>query len=222
MKILTINSTYKAYSTGKIIRDIEAILKPAGYSFVHCYEFGDAAAEDNAYRLSGNMEFRICYKMTRLLGLQYGALSFANVRLLYRIRKEKPDIVHIHCPNALSVNLYSLLNYLKKQHIKTVITNHAEFFYTGNCAHANECNGYLTGCKGCEDFKEAGKSVWFNRTGEAWKKMQRAFSDFQHIYMVAVSPWAEERLGQSTICKHLPHCTILNGIDTENIFYPRA
>ena len=214
MKVLTVNSTYKEFSTGKIISDIEAVLAPSGYSFVHCYEFGDASRETNAYRLSGNIEFRIYYKLARLIGLQYGMIGFSNLRLLHRIRREKPDIVHIHCPNALSINLYKLLNYLKKHKIRTIITNHAEFFYTGNCAHANECMGYLTGCKKCECFKEAGKSLFFNRTAEAWLKMKQAFSDYKYIRMVAVSPWAEKRLGGSTICSHLPHCTILNGIDT--------
>ena len=221
MKVLTVNSTYKEFSTGKIINDIETELSPLGYSFVHCYEFGDKHDDNNAYRLSGKIEFRVYYKMARFIGLQYGMMGFSNLRLLYRIWKEKPDIVHIHCPNALSINLYKLLNYLKKRKIRTIITNHAEFFYTGNCAHANECTGYLTGCKKCEIFKEAGKSLLFNRTAEAWLKMKRAFADYKYLRMVAVSPWAEERLSGSTICKHLPHCTILNGIDTEKVFYPR-
>lgn len=221
MKVLTVNCTYKIYSTGKIIKDIENVLMPLGCSFVHCYEFGDKAEDKNAYRLSGYIEYRIYYVLAHITGLQYGGGFLSNIRLKNIIKREKPDIVHIHCPNAFSVDLYGLLNYLKKNDIRTVITNHAEYFFTGNCAHADECKGYLSGCKSCVHFKEASNSLIFNRTAAAWKRMRQAFKGFTKICMVAVSPWAEDRLNQSVICGHLPSCSIFNGIDTENIFYPR-
>lgn len=35
--------------------------------------------------------------------------------LLNIIKKEKPDIVHLHCLNGYFVDIYKLVNYLKKQ-----------------------------------------------------------------------------------------------------------
>lgn len=221
MKILTINWCYKIYSTGKIIKDIENVLAPQGCTFIHCYESGELSTDENAYRLSGHLEYYFYYVFTRLIGMQYGGGVLSNIRLLNIIKKEKPDIVHIHCPNAYSINLYQLLDFLKKKSINTIITNHAEYFFTGNCAHAFACEGYMTGCKSCDNYKDASHSYLFNRTSAAWKKMKKAFEDFQKIRMVAVSPWAERRIKTSTICKGLPGCTIYNGIDTKGIFHPK-
>lgn len=214
MKILTINCYYEKYSTGKIIKDIESELISKGCQFVHCYECGEKSTEKNAYRLSGYWEYRVYYVLSHLSGAQYAGGILSNVRLKRILKKENPDIVHIHCPNAFSLNLYKLLDYLKKNKISTVITNHAEFFFTGNCAHADACNGYISGCKVCPDYKSATHSIIFNRTKSSWKKMKKSFENFEKIYMVAVSPWAQKRIEHSTICYGLPCCTIYNGIDT--------
>lgn len=220
MKILTINCYYEKYSTGKIIKDIESELISKGCQFVHCYECGEKSTEKNAYRLSGYWEYRVYYVLSHLSGAQYAGGILSNVRLKRILKKEKPDIVHIHCPNAFSLNLYKLLDYLKKNKIPTVITNHAEFFFTGNCAHADACNGYISGCKVCPDYKNVTHSIIFNRTKSSWEKMKKSFENFGKIYMVAVSPWAQKRIEHSTICYGLPCCTIYNGIDT-TIFSPR-
>lgn len=219
MKILTINCYYKEYSTGKIISDIERELASRGCQFVHCYECGEKSVESNAYRLSGYWEYRVYYALSHLLGSQYGGGIFSNLRLMRILKKERPDIVHIHCPNAFSLNLYWLLSYLKKNKIATVITNHAEYFFTGNCAHADDCNGYMSGCRRCPDYKSATHSLLFNRTEKSWKKMKNCFEQFDKICMVAVSPWAEERIKTSTICRGLPCRTIMNGIDTDIFHY---
>lgn len=213
MRVLTINCYYKQYSVGKIIKDIEAGLQVEDCEFVHCYECGEKSADDNAYRLSGYWEYRMYYVLAHLTGLPYAAGIFSNFRLKRIIEKELPDIVHIHCPNAFSINLYWLLNYLKRHKIATVITNHAEFFFTGNCAYAEDCKGYLAGCKACPDYKNATHSVFFNRTATAWQKMKRSFENFEKIQLVAVSPWAEKRIQESTICGELPCETIYNGVD---------
>lgn len=220
MKILTVNCYYKIYSTGKIIKDIEHELATRDCQFVHCYECGEESVEENAYRLSGYWEYRFYYVLAHFLGMQYGAGILSNMRLKRIIEKEQPDIAHIHCPNAFSLNLYWLLSYLKKRKIVTVITNHAEFFFTGNCAHADDCKGYMCGCEKCPDYKAATHSLIFNRTKKSWKKMKRCFEQFEKICMVAVSPWAEKRIKTSTICRDLPCQTILNGIDT-SIFHFR-
>lgn len=220
MKILTLNWSYKVYSIGKIIKDIELSLdNRENVEFVHCYEFGERSDDCNTYRLSGNIEYKMYWILAHLTGLQYAAGVFSNIRLRRIIESEKPDIVHVHCPNAFSVNLYELFDFLKSRKIATVITNHAEFYFTGNCAHAEECKGYMEGCTRCERWKEASHSWLFNRTEQAWRLMEKSFEGFDRVQLVAVSPWAEQRIRESVILGQLPCCTIYNGIDTD-VFRP--
>ena len=218
MRVLTVNCYFPMYSTGKLIKSLEDELSQRGIEFFHCYEAGEKYSGNNAFRLSGWLEYRVYYYLARISGNRYGTGLFSTKRLLNQIKKWKPDVVHIHCPNASSVNLYRLLDYLKKNDISTVITHHAEFFYTGNCPHAYECKGYLEGCQKCEDFHRATESFFFNRTAWAWKKM-REVMDGAKFTSVCVSKWQVDRCENSVICGELETYQIGNGIDTKNTFF---
>lgn len=221
MKILTVNCVYEIYSTGKIIKSIADFLADSDCEFFHCYEFGEKSTASNAFRISGKYEYYFYYLWSRMIGLPYGTGYFSTLRLLRKIKEISPDIVHIHCPNANAVNIYWVLNYLKVKKIPIIITNHAEYFYTGNCAHAFECKGYLNGCKECKEYKRQTSSWFFNRTAYAWKRMKKAFNGFDRLVMVAVSPWQEKRMQASAIARGYETVVIKNGIDTENTFFYR-
>lgn len=213
MKILTINWTYKYGSTGKIILDIENEL--SNCNFLHCVEYKTLDVAENVYVLTGWIACRVYNRMTKVKGLQYENGWWPTTKLIRKIERFRPDIVHIHCPNGHTLNLYRLLNFLKKSGIPTVITNHAEFFYTGNCPHAFECTQYLSGCKQCDNYHTATNSLIWNRAPVAWNKMYGAFSNFERLEMVCVSDWQAKRLQNSKICSGIKCSVIYNGVDTD-------
>jgi len=214
MRVLTINWTNrKDTSTGGIIASIsEHLMETGGFEFLHCFEVG-VQRNKNDYLISPSVVQKVEYKMAFYTGKWYGNGSFYTKRLCRRIKKYKPEIVHIHCPNSKSVNLYLLLDFLKREKYPVIITNHAEFFYTGNCSYAENCKGYLTGCDECIDYKEKTQTFLFNRTAWQWKKMMESFKGFDSLYLVAVSPWQENRIKTSTILSGYSVRTIINGID---------
>lgn len=213
-KVLTLNWGHGPYSISKIIRDIEEILRKEEIEFLHVQESGQIIG-DNYISLSGWFMTRVYYLWAHISGRQYGTGYIPYLKWKKILKKYSPDVVHIHCPNGFSINLYKALGLLKKWNIPTVVTNHAEFFYTGNCAYAEECLGFLTGCKNCKDFKRKTSSLYFNHTGWAWKKMERTFRGFKLIKMVAVSPWVQGRMKKSPIVNSLPMCVIGNGVNTK-------
>jgi glycosyltransferase involved in cell wall biosynthesis len=218
MKILTINWTYKYGSTGKLICDIEQELPQC--EFYHCYEYQTVGTAANAYCLTSWFWSHVHNRTSRLKGLQYCNGVAPTRRLIRKIESYQPDMIHMHCPNGSTLDLYRLLSYIKKSGIPLVITNHAEFFYTGNCAYAYDCTQYLTGCRACPRYKDATNSYVFNRAPYAWKKMRAALQGFEKLQMVCVSPWQEKRLRESVLCHGLASCVIGNGIDTK-IFCPK-
>jgi glycosyltransferase involved in cell wall biosynthesis len=121
------------------------------------------------------------------------------------------------------VNIYKLLQFLGKNNYKTVVTHHAEFFYTGSCGHSYECRQFMNekGCQKCPILKEATKSYIVDRTCEAWKMMKKAFSYFkkENIIFSSVSDWVKERSGLSPIVNKFNSKTVLNGIETEIFNY---
>ena len=218
MKILQVNCVFRKGSTGKIMDDIHKSLKNKEIESIICYGRGEKVVEHDIYKISSELEAKLNNLRSRLGGLQYGGSFIATRRLIKIIKREKPDIVHLHCINGFFVNIYRLLDFLKKNDVPTVLTLHAEFMYTGNCGHAYECDKWKTGCGKCPSLRKSTYSYTFDRTAFAWKKMKKAFDDFDKLIVTSVSPWLEQRSLMSPIIKDKKHTVIMNGVDCD-VFY---
>lgn len=221
MKVLQVNCVYKKGSTGKIIYDIHTELKKNGIESIVCYGRGQKEDEENVYKTSSEIIAKFNNLKSRLTGMQYSGSYLSTKKLINIIRNEKPDVVHLHCINGFFVNIYKLINYLKVNDIKTILTLHAEFMHTANCGHAFDCEKWKSGCGNCPNLRDATKSYILDKTNKSWRKMYDAFEGFNNLTVVSVSPWLESRARQSPILKEKNHVTVLNGIDTDNVFYPR-
>ena len=109
MKVLQINCVYKKGSTGKIVEDIHNVLIENGIESVVCYGRGKIINEPGVYKTSTEFEAKLNNLKSRMGGLQYGGCIFATNKLLKIIKKEKPDIVHLHCINGFFVSIYRLV-----------------------------------------------------------------------------------------------------------------
>lgn len=216
MKILQINCVYRKGSTGKITYDIHSQLKSAGYESVVCYGRGDKILEDNIYKTCSEFYAKLNKLGSMISGIMYGGCFFSTQKLISVIERERPDIVHLQCLNGYFVNIYRLIAYLKRNHIKTVLTLHAEFMHTGNCAHSLECEKWKTGCGHCPRLKKETGALLLDRTAASWKKMQKAFDGFgDDLVVTSVSPWLKRRAMCSPILSSFKHKVVLNGLDTE-------
>ena len=216
MKILHINAS-ETGSTGKIISDISQYLHDKGHKSVLCAP----KISDNdivylkKYATSLPFEQGAYRRLSYFTGVPYGFSPLSTHKIFNIIKKEKPDIVHLHSTNSNVVNVYRLLSFLKRKKIPVVLTNHAEFFYTGNCACSVECDKWKSGCGNCPRLIKSNKISMFDRTSYCWKKMQRGFENNSHIAMVSVSPWVVSRAMESPITCNLRHYTVLNGVNTD-------
>jgi putative colanic acid biosynthesis glycosyltransferase len=220
MKILQVNCVYNNGSTGKIVYDIHRGLQAEGIESVVCYGRGQKVSEPNVYKTSSEIIAKFNALRSRITGLQYNGSWIATNKLISIIRKEHPDIVHLHCINGYFVNIYRLFEFLKKNKIRTVLTLHAEFMHTGNCGHAYDCEKWMTGCGQCTQLWNATKSYYIDRTHAAWVRMQKAFEGFDALEIVSVSQWLQYRAMQSPIMKGHRFSVIWNGIDTKETFHP--
>ena len=220
MKVLQVNCVYKKGSTGKIVADIHSELQKKGIESIVCYGRGTKIKEPNVYKTCPEWYSKFNNLLSRFTGLMYGGCFFSTLYLIHIIKREKPDVVHLHCINGYFVNIYRLINWLKTNKIKTVLTLHAEFMHTANCGHALECERWKTGCGKCPRLKSEMKSLFFDRTHESWLKMKDAFDEFQDLSVVSVSPWLKSRAEQSPILSKQKHFVVLNGVDS-NIFRPK-
>lgn len=213
MKVLQVNSVYKNGSTGKIVNDIHVELLSKGVNSIVCFGNGRNPHEKNVYKVSNLFYEKIQALLSRVSGLMYGGCLISTYKLISIIKKESPDVVHLHCLNGHFVNIYKLLTWLNKKNIKTVLTLHAEFMYTGNCGHSMECEKWHSGCGKCPRWKIETKSWFMDGTHRSWIKMKKAFDCFDNIVITSVSTWLMNRAKDSPILCNNIHKVILNGLD---------
>lgn len=225
MKILQVNCVFRYGSTGKIVDDIHKCLVDRGYDSVVCYGRRRRIREIGVYKFAPVIESKINSLFLRIgVVLQYGGMYFATQRLKYIIKQEKPDVVHVHCPNGSTVNIYRMFHFLTENKIPTVVTHHAEFFYTGSCGHAYDCLKFSENeCRNCGMPKMATRSVVGNKAHQAWCRMKKAFACFEDTKLIftAVSPWVKQRSAKSPLVNEFPCEVVLNGVNT-NIFCRRC
>lgn len=133
MKVLYIDVNCKQSSTGQIVYSLFSNCKKHNIETAICYGRGPKIKEQNIFKFGLDWETRLHALLTRLTGYMGKYSYFSTRRLISFIKKFKPDIVHIHELHSYFVNIKHLIYFLKKSKIKTIITNHCEFLYTGKC-----------------------------------------------------------------------------------------
>ncbi len=217
MKVMQINCVYNTGSTGKIMYDVHTELKKRGIESVICYGRGKKTSDENVYKTSSEFLAKFNNVKSRFTGMPYNGSFFATNKLLRIIKKENPDVVHLHCINGHFVNIYRLVEFLKKNKIPTVVTHHAEFMYTGYCAYSFDCEKWKCGCENCPHLFNGSK---IDQSKRNWKNMKKATDGFKQIISVAVSPWVQSRAEKSVFFGNYKNTTVINGIDCDTFrFY---
>ena len=214
MKILQVNNVYGEKSTGVLTRLLHEGLLAAGEESLVIYGRGRGEQAPGVVQLCPDWYGKMNSLLSRVTGLPYGGCRLSTLRLQRIILREKPDVVHLQCINGNFVNIYHLVAWLKRKQIKTVVSLHAEFMYTGNCGHAYGCEQWKQGCKSCPNLREATRSWCLDHTAASWEKMRRAFAGFEkHSVLCPVSDWVARRAEQSQIVKKIPMRTVYNAVD---------
>lgn len=219
-KVVSVNCYNRMGSTGKIIEDINAACK-GSYSFGRIYEYEQTSDDrPDSYRVTNTIQRVFYYFLNRWAGYKYCTGLFPTNKAIRLIKKISPAIVHLHCPNMGTIHITRLMHFLKKRDIPTVITNHAEFYYTGNCPYAFDCKKYMTGCGNCDYVFDSNRNYRFDRTAYEWMLMKKAFEGWKKVVVVSVSPWQMERSAASPIMEGIEQRLILNGVD-DGVFFHR-
>lgn len=220
MKVLLIDVNCKDSSTGRIVYELyQAVNKRENDEAAVCYGRGKKINEPNIFKFGLDIETYLHALFTRLTGYTGCFSTFSTLRLIRYIKKFKPDVVHIHELHAYFVNIKPLINFLKKNKIKTVMTLHCEFIYTGKCGHSVDCKKWMTECGGCPHLKDYPATYIFDHTKSMFKQKKELFKDFDDLTVVTPSRWLADRAKKSFL-KDKTIYVIHNGINTD-IFTPQ-
>ncbi len=217
MKVMQINAVYGVGSTGVIVEDIHNLSLKNGIESFVSYSTTNKNPEEikNGYVIGGTLGKKIHALLSRIGGKQAYFSTFATKKLIKHIDNIEPDIVHLHNLHSNYVNLNLLLDYLGKKDIKTVVTLHDCWFYTGGCFHytAAGCNKWQESCGNCPKKNQDTPALLKDNSAKILKDRKKYFGKIKNLTMTGVSGWMTHE-GEKTIFKGSDTRVIYNGIDT--------
>ncbi len=218
MKVVQIN-TFSNKSTGTIMLDIHEALKKNNIESYVVWGRGRKARDEGEIYL--NDKFGIyCHGLyTRFTDKTGFASKKSTQKLIERLEKIKPDIIHLHNIHGYYINIEILFNYIRKNNIKTIWTLHDCWAFTGHCSHFElvGCEKWKECCDNCEQKEKYPKSFVDNSKWNYQRKKE--LFDGLNITIVTPSKWLADLVKQSYL-KQYEVKVVNNGIDTD-IFKPR-
>lgn len=216
MKIVQINATCGAGSTGKICVAISNKLSLRETENYILYSSGNSDCP-----LGIKYAVKRSLKLQTLASRTFGNFGFEargiTKRLVKELEKIKPDIIHIHNIHSHNCNLEVLFDYIRKNEIKVFWTFHDCWAFTSYCTYFDmaNCNKWLAGCYNCPQRKQF--SWFFDRSPYLYNKKKAAIKDVD-LTVITPSNWLADLVKESFF-KGFPIKVINNGIDL-NIFKP--
>lgn len=220
MTIASINAvTYG--STGKIMLQVSEVVRKYGYEAYVCYPKGrhNSKKIENAILIGGRFSEDFHLLMDRLTGLNGCFSIVATLRFIKKLKKIKPDILHLHNLHNCYINLEMLFRYIKKENLRVIWTLHDCWAFTGHCPYFDmvRCKKWEKQCFSCSQYHSYPKS--FVDTSKLLYGRKKAwFSGIKDMTIITPSQWLGDLVKQSFL-KEYPVKVIHNGIDLE-VFKP--
>lgn len=220
-KILQINITCGVGSTGKISQALYEATIENGWEARFAYSAFQPTIKE-AFRIENISQNYSRRAKNKLLGVHHHYSVPGTKRLINYIKKEKPDLIHLHNIQQNSTNYRILLEYIKNSNIPVVYTLHDCWSFTGGCYHftSSKCDGYKYDCKVCPQNRRLDDVSMDSCSQYLIKKDLIGGND--NLRIVCVSNWLREVASFSYMGNmHYRPITIYNGVDTQK-FYPRT
>lgn len=220
MKVIQINAVYGHGSTGTIIRDIETLCEQAD---IGCYVASpDPRVRDakQGYVIGNIFDHKMHALLSRINGRQAYFSHIPTRNLCRYMERINPDIVHLHNLHSNYIHLNNLLKYLSKKDIKTVITLHDCWFFTGGCFHYASigCDRWQSQCGSCPKRLMDTKAYLGDRSSQILNDRVMYYNGIKDLTVVGVSDWITNEVRKSRI-KAKRILTIHNGVDL-SVFKP--
>lgn len=219
IRVLEINAVYKKGSTGVLMDQIGEVLQEAGMEVY--YATPDAPVSRYTYQIGNRLDHKGHAILCRLVGVQGYFSNVATAKLIHWIDSIKPDIIHLHNLHSNYINYTVLLSYIQKRRIKTIITLHDCWFFTGKCFHFlyDDCLKWQENCGRCPRKRKEQASLVFDFSKKVLADKKRLIGDNANVQIVAVSEWLAAEARKS-ILRNRPISVIRNGIDL-GVFQPQ-
>lgn len=214
MKIVEINVVPHG-STGKIAKSIATLAskKNETYFAYSWTKNRKRKVNKNEILIGSFLGKSIHILLSILTGYELSFSWIDTLLFIKKLKKIKPDIIHLHIMHSWYINIPILFKYIKKNNIQVIWTFHDGWALTGHCACFDyiNCNKWQSKCHNCPLYKEYPKCI-FDNTKIMFPFKKKWFSYLEKMIIVTPSEWLANKVKISYLNKYRI-MTINNGID---------
>lgn len=220
-KIVQINTVCNG-STGRIMHDIQAAAKNAGYNTFSFYGRRTGFKDLPCEKIGNPVSFWFHVIITTAFDAQGKGSYFCTKYLIKRLKEENPDIIHLHNMHGYYLNIKLLFHYLNNEFEGKIIwTFHDCWPITGHCPYfvIAECTRWMKECHTCPNKKKYPITLGLDLSKINYRQKKKLFSGLKNLTIVCPSVWIKD-IVQHSFIKDAKCIVVPNGINLE-LFFPR-
>jgi putative colanic acid biosynthesis glycosyltransferase len=213
-KILQINSVINYGSTGHIAEEIGELVINSGWVSHIAHGRNKASSLSNSIQIGTNWDVKIHAIQTRLFDSHGLGSKQPTKKLIKKIKKINPDIIHLHNLHGYYLSYKILFEFLNTKDIPIIWTFHDCWPITGHCSNFDfvGCAKWKSECHNCPQKKEYPASFFIDRSKENYHLKKELFNSVRSLTIVTVSKWLRGVVENSFMNKY-PINVINNGVD---------
>lgn len=224
MKYVQINSHSGAWADSVIFKKHREMTAQGIDSYVF-WGRGKPTVNDHEQRFMSPREAYLDSMLTRLDGKMGFHSKGPTRRLLRRLDKIRPDVVHLHSISGSVVDVAQLFDWLRTHDCQVIWTLHDCWAFTGGCIFftMTGCDKWRTHCElPCPSTPDIRPPVWRYRSKVDWcyeeKKLLFASLPADRMTLYTPSQWLADLTRESFLAKY-PVEVVHNTVDS-TIFHP--
>ena len=200
-KLLQIGIEVNSGSTGLISDQIGSVAIKNGFESYITYARGYNPSKSVVIKIGNIFNIFFHVLLTRFLGDHMNGSKIATLALIKKIKKIKPDIIHLHQLHGYYINIPILFRFFKSLKTPIVWTLHDNWAFTEI------------------PFGSYPKSLFFDRSKQNFNKKNEIFNSLPNLKLIGVSKWISD-LAKKSFLKNHDISIVPNGVDI-SVFYPR-
>lgn len=221
MKLVQINTVCNG-STGRIMGDIQRVANSEGFETLSIYGRRKGYKDLRCKKVGGFFSFWFHVFLTTVFDMHGHGSYFKTKKIVKILKKENPDIIHLHNIHGYYLNYKVLFKYLRNEYKGKIFwTLHDCIPFTGHCSHfilAN-CDRWKKVCHDCPNKKKYPTSLFIDRSYKNYIEKEKLFTGLNNLTIITPSDWLNRLVRESFLKEYYNVITINNGIDL-NIFKP--
>jgi glycosyltransferase involved in cell wall biosynthesis len=219
-KLLQISVVNNTGSVGRIMEEIGALAIANGWESYIAWGRRSGPSKSKLIRIGSAFSIYTHGLKTRLFDRHGFGSRYATQNLVRKIRRIKPDVMHLHVIHGYYLNIKALFRFLSEQRIPVVWTFHDCWAMTGHCVHFEDigCRKWQTQCCKCPASAAYPSSCFIDSSFRNYTDKKCLFNSVENLTIVPVCNWLKG-IVEASYLQNKNIQVILNGIDTA-VFKP--